>query len=558
MPPAITHDSGFEIALSHQDELLTIYDSVGVSNNSQGGSSRTIAHVGKFSGISNKAIVRRKTSAELIQLQLLILQDFNFFSGDAVQFGLHVVTANGNQKKEFLDPILKKTHDAERKNPTGISWFPLETSEAPNGTVSISVTRCDRDHQTGACIPLSGEQGVPYVVDVEWRQVEEPSSIDDDMKRRVTRGMQNGSPAVQAAPRGRPTKVVECKATKKTEHFDGPSKGDASIETTKVETPMEQISPEEHDSDIERNVEPTTNDQQKALGTADLVQESSLASRLGDEDRGAILAQLQEAPDDDEAETFTTPPEILFGYGENAGPESDTKNFSQGSVVSSTPTQALEPESNETPSRKRNADEAFGLDREKEMIRLSFEVELAKAGFDVDDAKAQEMTDTSQPEYFALLLKKAQSNHDVAEAEFALKAAQLDGKKDIEYGELKIRKAEAYLAVLEAEENTHIGAEGTSPNFKLRKAYAELEVVEAKAEQTTYKGLENNVEDLQMLLKIAQAHSGVASAEFEVKAAECGENKDAAYFRLQTRKAEAHRKAIQAKGRLLLKTTLRQ
>jgi hypothetical protein len=55
-------------------------------------------------------------------------------------------------------------------------------------------------------------------------------------------------------------------------------------------------------------------------------------------------------------------------------------------------------------------------------------------------------------------------------------------------------------------------------------------------------------------LKRAQANNGVALAKFERKAVECGDDKDAKYFQLQTRKAEARREAVQAQRSILLKT----
>lgn len=98
MPPKIAHDDGFEIWLSHQDDYLIIYDSVGVSDTSQVEASKTTAHERTFAGIRNKTIVLRKISAEPVMIQLFILRDFDFFSGNAVEFGLYAVTADGDKE----------------------------------------------------------------------------------------------------------------------------------------------------------------------------------------------------------------------------------------------------------------------------------------------------------------------------------------------------------------------------------------------------------------------------------------------------------------------------
>lgn len=80
----------------------------------------------------------------------------------------------------------------------------------------------------------------------------------------------------------------------------------------------------------------------------------------------------------------------------------------------------------------------------------------------------------------------------------------------------------------------------------------EFGVTEANVKQMNHEGLEgDDVGCLRAMLERAQANSGVALAEFELKAAECDDNKNAEYFQLQTRKAEAYREAVQAKGTLL-------
>ena len=181
-----------------------------------------------------------------------------------------------------------------------------------------------------------------------------------------------------------------------------------------------------------------------------------------------------------------------------------------------------------------------------DLIDLAFEVDMAKADFDVDDAKVQELTDKSSREYFGLLLKKAKSHQKVVDAELQLKKVQLDGQKDGEYRELKTRRAEAHLAVLEAQESA--GPKGEHLAYRLEKAQAELKVAKAKVKQLVHGGRKNDVTFFRAMLEMAQANSGLALAEFELKAAECGGNKDAEYLQLQARKAEAHREAIRAKG----------
>jgi hypothetical protein len=53
--------------------------------------------VGEFAGTLNKAIVQRKTSTDLLMVHLFIVRGFDFLSGNAVQFALHVVTPDGDE-----------------------------------------------------------------------------------------------------------------------------------------------------------------------------------------------------------------------------------------------------------------------------------------------------------------------------------------------------------------------------------------------------------------------------------------------------------------------------
>lgn len=106
--------------------------------------------------------------------------------------------------------------------------------------------------------------------------------------------------------------------------------------------------------------------------------------------------------------------------------------------------------------------------------------------------------------------------------------------------------------MLRAEESA--GVEKDRLAFKLEKAQVEFKAAKAKVKQMAYGDRKDDVELLRAMLKKAQANSGVALAQFENKAAECGDNKDAGYFQLQTRKAEAHREAVQAQRGILHKT----
>jgi hypothetical protein len=144
------------------------------------------------------------------------------------------------------------------------------------------------------------------------------------------------------------------------------------------------------------------------------------------------------------------------------------------------------------------------------------------------------------------------------EAELELKAAATGGERDAAYLSILTRKAEAHLAVLEAKEQT---LAQPNPEFKLQKAKARLEVVDAKLAQMAHEVgnvCGSNVQYLQMLLSKAQAVYDVVETEFDLKAASIGRSKDSEYFEIQTRKAEAHLMVVKAEGKLMLATELQR
>lgn len=270
MPRKIAHDDGFEISFSHQGEQLTIYDNVEVADSSQAEPSKTTAHVGNFAGALNKVMVQRKTSTDLLMIQLFIVRGFDFPSGNAVQFALHVVTASGDKEQVPPGAISKKRHDKKPKDPTGFAWFAVQGSEAPTGTVLVSVTRGTEDEDTRVFTPLSGGSNEPYIVQIEWR------SIDGGAKRRVTRGMQNGSFTPPPVSRKRPVKTTKPTATKGIEHSGSPSSADKPKELTRAERSSELVSQGNKDSDIEPTVQSTAHSQKQSAGGADSNQEPIL------------------------------------------------------------------------------------------------------------------------------------------------------------------------------------------------------------------------------------------------------------------------------------------
>jgi hypothetical protein len=69
---------------------------------------------------------------------------------------------------------------------------------------------------------------------------------------------------------------------------------------------------------------------------------------------------------------------------------------------------------------------------------------------------------------------------------------------------------------------------------------------------------EGEVQYFKVLLDKAQPGHDIVEAEFELKAASAGENKDNEYFEIKTRKAGAHLMVVKAEGKLMLATELQQ
>lgn len=381
MPPKITHSDGFVISLSHQDEWLTIYDNGGVSDDSQTEPSKPTAHEGNYAGIRDTVTVRRNTSAEPLMIQLFILRDFDFLTGNAVQFDLHVVAGGVDKEQVPLGAISKKTHDRKPKDPTGFTWFAVLGSEAPSGNVWVSITRGTVE-DTGGFTPLSGEADEPYIVQIEWR------SIDDGAKRRFTRGRRNKSSAPPSVARRRPAKPKKPKGTESIEQSGSSSNADKSMEPTGAGSSSDQVSPGVPDSNVEPTVPSTADSQGQTAGDADTTKDPALPIRLKDQDNEGN--QTGDAPGSDRADVFTIPPTTSVNSDGTTDPGSGAEaEIPEGSIMGSAPTLTHETDENGTATRKRSAGEAFEFDRETDLVQLEFEVNMAKADFDVDDAKAQ-------------------------------------------------------------------------------------------------------------------------------------------------------------------------
>lgn len=90
--------------------------------------------------------------------------------------------------------------------------------------------------------------------------------------------------------------------------------------------------------------------------------------------------------------------------------------------------------------------------------------------------------------------------------------------------------------------------------FRLREAEARLDVLKAKFEQVANEVGQDNIAYHQARFNKAKGVHTALEAELMLKAAVLGDKKDSEYFKLQTRKAEAHLEVVKAEGKLLAKT----
>jgi hypothetical protein len=486
--------------------------------------SEVIEHVGDFSGSTCKACVP-KSSSKPLKVGPILEPGFNFLSSNAAIFKLSTTAADGHMPVVWDSTrILKSDHATRRRNDsTACDWAKVPTSEDDDGRMIISAIRGNSNGSIADFVPLSGEDGTPYTVEIEWQSLKIVSTKGGRSNRTHER---TPTPPAVLTEHAEPSEVPSNQPV-----ANKAARSRKQNESAKTH-PVQRATEPQASQDNETTSGPTARPSAR-------IQADSQASSSG---RSGI---------------FTTPPDVFIDFDKTPDRLPDTQNRRGLSEIGPTPTQARDTPTVERPTLKRSAKAAFGPDDEYDMKRLRFELREAEAVFEVAEAKVEQTAYEQGLDDKAgrlLLLDKAEAYYQVVYAELELKAAGIGDEKDAEYFTISTRKAEAHLAIREAEEKT---LAQSSLDFKLRKAEAKLEVANAKLQQMANEVRDlygSNVQCLQMLLGKAQAVHDVVEAEFHLKAANVGRDRNGEYFEIKTRKAEAHLMVVEAEGKLMLAT----
>jgi len=393
VPPNILHRDLFGVDIFYEKKPLAIYDNAEATYEAQGDASEPTEHVGYFSGLINKILVRPivlTKSNRTMHMSFSLMPGFDFRSGNAVLVELRI--GSTTRKSEVIS---KDDHEAKHPDSaSGFHWSRVQLADASQGTMVITVTRGIKAKKV-RFVPLVGKDGEPYSIEIEWRVL--------NTRLGGTVGSEDGQPNASYG------------ATPKLERTTTPPRAGVKPTVTKLVTSAEQ--------------------------------QESVTSAI------ATTTAKPHPLDNDESTVHLTP----LATPETPNHHSDATVHAgfPGVPFTAIPTQSTVAK---PLSSKRNAAEAFGpmqADGNKSIKKLKFQLRKAQAGLGVAAAQVEQLASKvsrNDTEYHQALHSKAKAVYRVAEVKLEIKAAELGGKKDSEYLELKIRKAKAHLEVVQAEE----------------------------------------------------------------------------------------------------------
>jgi hypothetical protein len=192
MPANIIHQDLFEVELSHEIQPLQINSNPEATLDAKGDPSKPTEHVRNLSGLSNKLLVLPivlPKSNRTMHMSFNLKPGFDFVSGNAVLIGLRVgSTTRGSEL------ILKESHETKQPDSSsGFHWGRIQLAEAAQGTMVITVTRGVKVKKA-KFVPLVGEGGKPYSVEIEWR---------------VLKARPGGAGAPEVSPTATPTSEIK-------------------------------------------------------------------------------------------------------------------------------------------------------------------------------------------------------------------------------------------------------------------------------------------------------------------------------------------------------------
>lgn len=412
MPPSILHRDFFAVEVQHGKEAIAIYDSAGRYPHE---------HAGDFSGLSNKVHVL-PGSTKPIRMRFNLLPGFDFLSGNTVLVGL---TVDGKQRDFEL--IWKDDHEIKQPNtPSSFSWGRVLLSKASRGTMTITVTRGNKAPKVKFAA-LSGQDGFPYSMEIEWQL-----SADASSESGTEDGRQDATPTPKARVPKLAAETTKSKVMTKTK--------------TKKALEKPRVSPEPRDT-----VESTEAKTEGAISAPDLSTEDTSMVPRRTQGSKTVPTNPFQAPGVDHANASKAP-QASSAYSDHTPGKHphDTAAYAGFPDVTSESAQAA----TNPPTLKRSASTAFDPDGANSKLQ-PFRLRKAQAKLAVAEAKAKQAAsevDKDDVKFLEILLSKAQAAHEVVEVELELKKAEVGGEQEPEILKLLTRKAEAYLEVVEAEE----------------------------------------------------------------------------------------------------------
>jgi hypothetical protein len=449
MPLSVRHRDRFQIELSHsgKTKVLPTYDKPAVSNGARDNTSQVIEHAeGGFSDPTCKAYIA-KTLPTPLKVSPILEPGFDFLSGNAVLFELSTVAAGGRMSKVLdFGRILKSNHQIRRpKDSTVCFWTKVPTSEAGDGTMVISVIRGNSNGMEDHFVPLSDEERKPYVVEIEWQSLASVSSGEKNamgVQSDAVNGTISTPPA--ASPRHAETSARASKTSSKepvSQDSARPDKEDESMKSTLVQGAKQPQASQDHVVALRTTTEPFAGIQEENQQTPNTLKAKAPPSILHRDHFAVEVLQGQQA---------------LTVHDSEDVPQAHVRNFaglSKKVHVFPASTRTIKMKLNLLPGFDFLSGDVVcvglnddGMNRAPQSIQLN----LAKA-------RAEEIASevgTEDVRYLQASLNDAEAAHEVIKVEL-----EFGDKEEKGFKKLLTRKAEADLALVEAEEKLELAVE---------------------------------------------------------------------------------------------------
>lgn len=163
----LIHDDRFLLELSYNRQALPFHKALGVADEDECDDPDADRCLDFFSGPRNKVQVLPE-NIRPINIKFELQRGFGFLSGDAISVRLRIVTAAGELPGRSQKISKQSYVDLEPDESLHFVWR-VFLNKSPEGTVFLTLTQGKGHTSRTKFIPLDGEDGTPYTMEIDWR-----------------------------------------------------------------------------------------------------------------------------------------------------------------------------------------------------------------------------------------------------------------------------------------------------------------------------------------------------------------------------------------------------